>query len=95
MNAKLLIPFVAAALFSLPAHALDCSGGANGGMDATGNECSNATTVGTVVSSNGAKFPSVHSPKVANNKIASYSGSAVKRTAATRHTSARSKVNHG
>ena len=95
MNAKLLIPFVAATLFSLPAHALDCSGGPNGGMDATGNECSDATTVGTVVSSDGAKFPSAHSPKVATNKAASYSGSTVKRTGATLHTSARSKVRHG
>jgi hypothetical protein len=62
-------------------------------MDATGNECSDATTVGTFVSSDGAKFPSAHSPKVATNKAASYSGSAVKRTAPTRHTSERSKVN--
>ena len=43
MNAKPLISFIAAALFSLSAHAFDCSGGANGGTDATGNECNDAT----------------------------------------------------
>ena len=95
MNAKLLIPFIAATLFSLSAHALDCSGGAGGGMDATGNECNDATTVGMVVSSDGTEFRSARLPKVETNKSASYSESAVKRTAATRHTSMRSPVKHG
>jgi hypothetical protein len=95
MNAKLLIPFIAATLFSVSAHALDCSGGASGGMDATGNECNDATTVGTVVSSDGAKFRSARLPKVETNKSAFYSDSAVKHTAATRHTSAPSPVKHG
>jgi hypothetical protein len=95
MNAKILIPFVAATLFSLPAHALDCSGGASGGMDATGTDCSDATTAGTVVSSDGAKFGSARLPKAETNKSASYSEGTVKRTAATRHTFARSSARHG
>ena len=89
MNTNLLIPLVLVALISMPAHALDCSGGANGGMDATGNECNDATTVGTVVASDGAKFPSARMPKVDTSITASYGESAVKRTSATRHSSAR------
>jgi hypothetical protein len=94
MDARSLIPFVAATLFSLSAHALDCSGGANGGMDATGNEC-NGATAGTVALSGGAKFPSARAPKVATNKARSYSEPAVKPAAATRHTSTHSSVKHG
>ena len=90
MNAKLLMSLIAATFFSLPAHALDCSGGANGGMDATGNQCNDAATVATVAPSDKAAFPSAGSPKVGTNKAASYSKSAVKRTAAARHTSRRS-----
>ena len=93
MDAKSLIPFVAATLFSLSAHALDCSGGANGGMDATGNECNVATT--GAVASDDAKFPSALAPKVATNKARSSSEPAVKRDAATRHTSTHSLVKHG
>jgi len=39
MNAKVLIAVIAATLFPLAAYAHDCSGGADGGMDATGNQC--------------------------------------------------------
>ena len=95
MNAKTLIPFIAATLFSLSAYAHDCSGGANGGMDATGNECNNATTVGTVIASDGAKLQSARLPKIETNKSASHSECTAKRTAATRHTSAHSPVKHG
>ena len=95
MNAKLLIPMIAATRFSLSAHALDCSGGANGGTDATGNQCNDAATFATVASSDDATFPSARLPKVETNKAASYSKSAVKRTAATRHTSARFRIKYG
>ena len=70
MNVKLLIPFVAATLFSVSAHAHDCSGGPNGGMDATGNECSDATTVAAVASSDGASYRSAPSPKVCRRRPA-------------------------
>ena len=93
MNAKLLIPFIAATLFSVSAHAHDCSGGSNGGMDATGNECSDVTTVATVASSDGVK--SAPLPKVDTNKAASYNVNAVRHTSATSRTSARSRVKHG
>jgi len=50
MNAKLLLPIIAATLLPLAAYAHDCSGGtADGGMDATGNQC-NAEIVTPVAS---------------------------------------------
>ncbi len=94
MNAKLLLPLIAATFFSLPAYAQDCSGGADGGMDATGNQC-NAATVAADVASEGAALASARSPKVETNKAASCSKCALKRTAATRHTSERQRVRHG
>ena len=39
MNVKTIAALAAATLFSIAAHAHDCSGGASGGMDATGNQC--------------------------------------------------------
>jgi hypothetical protein len=42
MKAKVFLPLIAATLFSLSAHAHDCSGGADGGID--GQE-TNATTL--------------------------------------------------
>ena len=95
MNAKPLISFIAAALFSLSAHALECAGGASGGMDATGNECNDATTVGMIASSDGAKPAAARSSKVHVNDAASYSQSADKHTASTRRTSGRPPVKNG
>jgi hypothetical protein len=37
--------FCLIAFFAAPAHAQVCSGGASGGMDATGNECSDTDTI--------------------------------------------------
>ena len=92
MNAKLLLPLIAATLLPLSAHALDCSGGANGGMDATGNQCNDAATV---ASSDGATLASARLPKVETSSAASYSKRTVKHTAAARHTSARVRTKHG
>jgi hypothetical protein len=94
MNAKPLIAFTAAALFSLSAQAFDCSGGANGGTDATGNECNGATTVATIASSDGAKPVAARSPKAPTNDAASYRQSANKHTS-TRQTSGRPPVKNG
>ena len=63
MNAKPLIPLIAAMLFPMSAYAHDCSGGASGGMDATGNQCNDAATIEMIVSSDGATFPSTCAPK--------------------------------
>lgn len=41
--------FCLIAVFAAPLHAQVCSGGASGGMDATGNECSDADTIRTYV----------------------------------------------
>jgi hypothetical protein len=39
MKIKSILAFAAAMALSFAAHAHDCSGGAGGGMDATGNQC--------------------------------------------------------
>jgi hypothetical protein len=40
MKIQPILAFAAAMALSFAAHAHDCSGGAAGGMDATGNQCS-------------------------------------------------------
>ena len=40
MKIQPILAFAAAMVLSFAAHAHDCSGGAAGGMDATGNQCS-------------------------------------------------------
>ena len=45
MNTKLLITVIAATLLPIAAYAHDCSGGTDGGMDATGNQCNGSTVV--------------------------------------------------
>jgi hypothetical protein len=96
MNAKLPLSIIAAALFfSLPASAHDCSGGPDGGMDATGNQC-NASAPATAASPDGAtlasaRLPNVEAPKTAacGKCVAAKGGSAV------RHTSGRQGSRHG
>lgn len=41
--------FCLIAVFAGPLHAQTCSGGADGGIDATGNQCSDASTIGAYV----------------------------------------------
>jgi len=95
MNAKFLISIVAGTLFTFSVHAHDCSGGANGGMDATGNECTrDAAAVATDVSSVPPTSSSAGSPKAKTNKTASSKKSVTKRTVVTRHTPARSQIKH-
>ncbi len=43
---KMVPMFCLVAAFAAPLHAQVCSGGAGGGIDATGNQCSDASTVG-------------------------------------------------
>ena len=93
MNAKLLITAIAAALFSLSAHAHDCSGGANGGMDATGNQCNDAT-VATIAPSNDVTSVSASPKRVDTHKAASCSKCAIKRTVSTAHAPARQRDRH-
>ena len=58
MNVRTMMLLTAAMFYSIAAHAHDCTGGAGGGMDATGNQCNAeffvstdaATTTPTVVS---------------------------------------------
>ena len=64
MNAKLLVVMVASALFSVSSYAHECSGGASGGMDATGNQCNDAAAYAT------ADSMSSHESLVASAKAA-------------------------
>jgi len=47
MKTRSWVVFAAATLFSMSVHAHDCSGGAAGGMDATGNECNMGGLIAT------------------------------------------------
>ncbi len=96
MNAKLLIPLIAATLFSLPAHALDCSGGANGGMDATGNQCNDPVATATPASFESvATLPPAGASKAGAKQASNRGGGAsLKRTVATQPASARAKSRH-
>ena len=89
MKSKLLIAVIAAALFPLASFANGCSGGADGGMDATGNQCSTPSAV-TTASSDRAATASTLSTKAEAKKAAARKG-----TAAPRNASARTRVKHG
>jgi hypothetical protein len=95
MKAKVLLPLIAAALFSLSAHAHDCSGGAEGGIDATGNQCNDTVAVATIASTDSASAASGHLQKVDANKSTSCDKFAAKGTASARHASARQRNKHG
>ncbi len=95
MNAKFLIPIIAGTFFTLSAQAHDCSGGTDGGMDATGNQCNDAAAFATDVSSSRPTSPSSRSPKTEANKAPSGNKSAVKPTAVTRHVPAPSQIKQG
>jgi hypothetical protein len=45
MKARIFVSLFAATLFPLAALAHDCSGGKDGGMDATGNQCNSEQVV--------------------------------------------------
>lgn len=93
MNSKLLITAFAAALFSLSAHAHDCSGGANGGMDDTGNQCNDPPVVSTA-SSHDATSASASTPKVDPHKATQCSKCATTRTASASRAPARQRAKH-
>lgn len=95
MIAKLLLPLIAATFTSLSAYAHDCSGGADGGMDATGNQCNDVASVAPVVPSKGAAASSTRLPKLDVRRAAPCSTCAVKRTVATRRASERARIKHG
>lgn len=95
MDAKFLIPLIAATLFTLSAHAHDCSGGTNGGMDATGNECNDAVAIKTDISPDGATSSSARLPKAETDKASSGNECAAKRTFITRHAAAHHQIKHG
>jgi len=88
MKSKILIALCAAALFPLAAFAHDCSGGTDGGMDATGNQC-NTPAVVTSDLPDRATPSSAQPPKAVAKKAAG------KRTTTTRNASERSRSKHG
>jgi len=93
MNAKSL-SMIAAMALSFSAHAHDCSGGVNGGMDATGNQCNDMASVAMLVSSDAATAPTTAMPAAEKGKSASHSKHTMKQTVATRHPSTRSPSKH-
>lgn len=94
MNAKFLIPIIVGTLFTLSARAHDCSGGTDGGMDATGNQCNDAATVATEGSSDRPTSPSARLQKAETNKAPSGKKSASELTAVTQEAPARSRNKH-
>jgi hypothetical protein len=94
MKAKVLLPLIAATLFSLSAHAHDCSGGPDGGIDATGNQCNDTVAVGTIASSNSTSVAPDRWQKV-DTKSAPCDKCAAKRTTSTRHATGRQRNKHG
>jgi len=88
MNAKFLLPVIAGMFFALSAQAHDCSGGTEGGLDASGNQCNDASSVIASTS------PSVNSPKAATNKASSSNKGVAKRPVGTRQAS-RSQAKQG
>ena len=94
MKAHLLLPVIVASLFPLAAYAHDCSGGGDGGMDATGNQC-NGEIAAMVAASDRATSTSTRLPKVEANRTASCTKCAVKGRIAPRNASARSRVKQG
>lgn len=94
MNAKFLIPIIVGALFTLSARAHDCSGGTDGGMDASGNQCNDIAAVATEVSSGRPTPSSTRAPKAETSKAASGKKGASELTVVTRDAPARSRNKH-
>ncbi len=84
MNSQLKsIAFAAAMLVAGTVHAHDCSGGAGGGMDATGNDCGVVADV--ITSTEGAPAAAARQPAVSEGA----------KTAASHPTVANSHGGHG
>ncbi len=62
MNQRSILLFAAATLFAATAHAHDCSGGAEGGMDATGNQCNEPVPAAARVAAPAAAKSAARSP---------------------------------
>lgn len=95
MNARLLIPIMVGTLLTISAQAHDCSGGTDGGMDATGNQCNVAAARATDVSSDRPISPLARSPKAETNKASSSDKSTSKLTVVRRDAPASSRNKHG
>ena len=92
MSTKFLISTIAGTLFTFSAHAYNCSGGTDGGMDATGNQCNDVAAVATEVSSG--RPTSTRSPKAETNKATSADKSASKLTVVRRDVPANPRNKH-
>ena len=101
MKTHTMLALVAAATFSLTAHAHDCSGGAAGGMDATGNQCNGDTIVATDAAlANHATIEAranvASDATVTPRASATSGGRSTQHASAARHTSSRKhRVNAG
>jgi hypothetical protein len=83
-----------AAFIPAAAHGHDCSGGAEGGMDATGNQC-NPESVAMVGSQDRTKVMSTRVTKAQTFKRQSGSTTQPKRVVAKRRAPVRASAKHG
>ena len=95
MKANCLIAVVVSSLFPVSAYAHDCSGGAaDGGMDATGNQC-NREIAATASSLDRAATSAMRSTQPAPRRPASCTKCAAKGRTAKPNASARPRVKDG
>jgi hypothetical protein len=92
MKAKLLLAVVVSSLVPLAVYAHDCSGGADGGMDATGNQCSDEIAA-TPASSD--RAASTRTTKLDARKAASCNPCASKSKSQKQNASAHPRVKQG
>jgi len=92
MKAKLLLAIVVSSLVPLAVYAHDCSGGADGGMDATGSQC-NGEIAATPASSG--RVASARTMKLAARKAASCSHCDSKSKVPKGNASAHPRAKHG
>jgi len=96
---KSAIAFAATMLVTGAVHAHDCSGGASGGMDATGNDCGGVADVAFVATAPARTDAQTHGPTVAtapkpaqsNTTIATSSAGHAGHHATVRHHASRAK----
>ena len=90
MKTHTMLALVAAATFSLSAHAHDCSGGAGGGMDATGNQCNGETMVLSETALAAPAAVAAHpSASATPHAVATSGGRSARSTGTARHAASR------
>jgi hypothetical protein len=94
MKAKHVMSVVFSSLLPLAVYPHDCSGGADGGMDATGNQC-NGEVAPTLASSDHARTAAAHPTKLDARKPAACSKCQSKSRVSKRNAAEHSRAKHG